>query len=230
MDLRITLACTLAAALAGCHTGPSPTAPQRPAGAATGPAVPLTLRGTATYLERIAVPPGASLRVELLDAGSGARIAETTMRDVAGPPFPFSIDAPAGRTASRHAVRATLLGPQGEAWFETPAPVVAMPGAPVEIRLRRVTAGATPASGGTAAVAQWKCGELVVASRFEADGTRVQLSFAGRSVTLPIARSASGARYADAGGNEFWTKGATGSLSLAGEPRRDCTQVAQPVS
>lgn len=231
MNLRIALACTLSVALAGCHAGPSSTVPQPPTDTvAAGPTVPLTIRGTATYLERIAMPPGASLRVELLDAATGTVVAETTMRDVRGPPIPFSIDAPANRDASRNAVRATLLGPQGEPWFETPAPVAASPGVPVDIRLRRATGGAASAADRVASVTHWKCSGLGVAARFEADAAQVQLSFAGRSMMLPIARSASGARYADAGGNEFWTKGPTGTLSLAGEPRRECTQIAQPTT
>ena len=46
---------------------------------------------------------------------------------------------------------------------------------------------------------------------------------AGKSLTLPLAVSASGARYADAESNEFWTKGqANGLLTLAGQARRSC--------
>ncbi len=40
---------------------------------------------------------------------------------------------------------------------------------------------------------------------------------------MPIAVSASGARYADDAGNEFWTKGDSGTLLLAGEEQRKCS-------
>lgn len=231
MNARATLACALAAALAGCQSGPASTAPQRPSSAAEArPAASVMLHGTATYLERIKMPPGASLRVEALDAASGAALATTTMPDVAGPPIPFSIALPANTgTARGVALRATLLGPQGEPWFETPAPVAATPGGgSVEIRMRRVANPATPApAASNASITHWECGELGVMSRYEADASRVRLSFNGHLLELPLARSASGARYADARGNEFWTKGATGTLALAGEQRRDCVQAAQ---
>jgi putative lipoprotein len=62
-----------------------------------------------------------------------------------------------------------------------------------------------------------------VAFRFRS----VRLSYSGHRLALPIATSASGARYADGRGDEFWTKGATGHLTIAGEPVRDCVQAAQ---
>jgi uncharacterized membrane protein len=65
-------------------------------------------------------------------------------------------------------------------------------------------------------------------SRFGARGTPADLRFNGHALALPIAPAASGARYADGLGNEFWTKGATGRLSLSGEPARDCVEAAQP--
>ena len=231
MSIRTALACALAAALAGCQAGPASTGPRPSSATATPSAASLTLRGAATYLERIKMPPGASLRVEALDAASGAVLATTTMPDVAGPPIPFSIALPANTGATNgFALRATLLGPQGEPWFETPAPVAATPGGDaVEIRMRRVANPATPAPAASdAAIAHWECGELGVMSRYQADPSRVRLSFNGHALELPIARSASGARYADARGNEFWTKGATGTFALVGEARRDCVQAAQP--
>ncbi|WP_133479430.1 MliC family protein [Cognatilysobacter segetis] len=227
MRLRTAFAFAYGAlALAGCTT---PTAPAPPGADARPAPVAETIRGTATYLERIKMPPGASLRVELVDAGSGRTLSTSLMRDVAGPPIPFAIARPAGASpAAGYALRALLLGPRGERWFETPAPV-AVPGTyPVELRLRRVATGESAAPPTPAGVAHWECGELGVMSRYEAGAARVQLAFNGHRLALPIARSASGARYADARGNEFWTKGATGRLALAGEPARDCVEAAQP--
>lgn len=69
---------------------------------------------------------------------------------------------------------------------------------------------------------QWQCDEVHVAARF--DGDRVNLVFSGRHLQLPQAISASGARYADDEGNEFWNKGDTSTFTLAGGSRRDCTR------
>ena len=79
----------------------------------------------------------------------------------------------------------------------------------------------------------WQCQEVGVASTYTADGGHVTLAFSGRELDLPIAISASGARYADDIGNEFWTKGGTGTLSLAAEAgsdtaRRECTRSDRP--
>ncbi|WP_374317983.1 MliC family protein [Pseudoxanthomonas kaohsiungensis] len=54
-------------------------------------------------------------------------------------------------------------------------------------------------------------------------GEPLALAIGDRVLTLPLAVSGSGARYADAEGNELWTKGMEdGRLTLAGEPPRTC--------
>jgi uncharacterized membrane protein/uncharacterized lipoprotein YbaY len=227
MVLRNVVVVLVSVALAACA---APEPPERPVAAPSASAS--TVRGTATYVERVKMPAGAVLRVEMIDAASGAPVATTLVRDVGGPPIPFTIARPSSATpAAGYALRAVLTGPRGERWFETPAAVSAPMGdESVELRMRRVAA-----DGGIAAarpvnprVAHWECGELGVLSRFGAQGAPVDLRFNGRTLSLPSARAASGARYADGDGNEFWMKGATGRLSLAGEPPRDCVEAAQP--
>ena len=225
MDPRTALACC-ALALAGCSLPPTPS--DAPTAARTPPTV-QTVRGTATYAERIKMPPGASLRVELLDAASGRPVASSLSRDVAGPPITFSIArAPGAAPAGAYALRAVLLGPKGERWFETPRPVALTVPDGIELRLRRATGETTVTPPPTVPVAHWECGELGLMSRYDKGAGTVTLAFNGTRRVLPMARSASGARYADAQGNEFWTKGATGHLVLAGEPARDCVEAAQP--
>ncbi len=75
---------------------------------------------------------------------------------------------------------------------------------------------------------RWRCDELLLSATYADERTELFLS--GRKLTLPLAESASGARYADDGGNEFWTKGGEGTLTLAGEEKRDCatTQDVSP--
>ncbi|GAB1595753.1 MliC family protein [Lysobacter claricitrinus] len=213
------------ALLTGCPFAHSPEAASNNAAAPSAAVV----RGNATYVERVKMPPGASLHVELTDAASQAVLASKTLGDVAGPPYPFELHVPSTAHPAGYALRATLSGADGQRWFETPAPVGVTPGgAAVELRMRRVVAEQpTPAVAATGAVAHWECGDLGVMSRFDDAPRQVRLSYNGASLALPITRSASGARYADARGNEFWTKGATGTLALAGEPPRDCVQALQ---
>lgn len=95
--------------------------------------------------------------------------------------------------------------------------------------LARAPAGPTPLPGGAPGdIFHWQCGEIGVASHYLGHADLVELSFSGRTVVLPIAVSASGARFADDRGSEFWTRGDTGSLSLPGEPVRECTRSARP--
>ncbi|AXK72049.1 hypothetical protein DWG18_06975 [Lysobacter sp. TY2-98] len=228
------LACT--ALFAGCNAR-SPDSPSGAAPAASGDAPPpppratasiAPIHGIATYVERIKMPPGASLMVELLDAASGSVATSKTLGDVAGPPYPFELPVPSTPHPAGYAVRATLIGPDGQRWFETPAPVGAMPGGDVvEVRMRRATAGDAAPVEPSGPIAHWECGDLGVMSRFDDTPKQVRLAYNGASLTLPIAMSASGARYADAHGNEFWTKGATGTLTLTGEAARDCVQARQ---
>ena len=92
----------------------------------------------------------------------------------------------------------------------------------------RATAPATPASPDGLAPGErinYQCGDLAVGATFDEQGESMRLSFSGQGLELPIAISASGARYADDAGNEFWGKGMEdATLTLAGEERRDCVR------
>ena len=93
---------------------------------------------------------------------------------------------------------------------------------PVEAAPAASTAAvtATPAAGHQATYA---CGDLEVKVRFDNTADTAVLAIGDRVLTLPLAVSGSGARYADAEGNELWTKGMEdGRLTLAGEPPRTC--------
>ena len=228
MNVRMTTAAALVlVSAASCQATPPEAPPPRP-GAAAAPSAPTAVHGVATYLERVKMPPGASLHVELIDAASGRRISETVVKDVGGPPIPFTLSGPSAAPTSPRALRARLIGPDGQRWFETPAPVaVPSDGTPVELLMRRAVAGNDSPQPASGPIAHWECGELGVMSRFDRAPGQVRLDYNGHTLTLPLARSASGARYADARGSEFWTKGATGTLTLAGEPGRECVQAAQ---
>lgn len=240
-DALLRASCLLALlALTACQ--PRDTADAQTTSSATpAPAPPMTqgahaINGTATYLERIQVPPGASLRVQLIDNlladTPKAILADITLKDVAGPPYAFSLpyDPVKLRPNGMYGLHAALTGPDGRLWFvsDTRVPVEPARNLPVEIRMVRVSAADMPTTAGTGNASHWQCGEARVGATFEQASERVLLSVNGRRLTLPLARSASGARYADADGNEFWTKGDTGTLSLAGEDKQECTRAQGP--
>lgn len=69
------------------------------------------------------------------------------------------------------------------------------------------------------------CGDLAVTATFDAVGA-VDLSLPSGPLTLPKVESASGARYADSQGNEFWSKGEEAMFTLAGQEKRNCVPAA----
>lgn len=68
---------------------------------------------------------------------------------------------------------------------------------------------ATAASG-------FRCGDLLVGVAFDTTADTATLSWSGHRRVLPAVTAASGARYADADGAEFWNKGDEATLTLAG--------------
>lgn len=64
--------------------------------------------------------------------------------------------------------------------------------------------------------ANFRCGDLLVGTVFDNAAGNVTLWINGDRTVLPQAVSASGARYADEAGNEFWNKGDEATLTLDG--------------
>jgi membrane-bound inhibitor of C-type lysozyme len=67
----------------------------------------------------------------------------------------------------------------------------------------------------------YQCGDLAVTATFDGVGA-VDLSYAGGPLTLPQVESASGVRYADQQGNEFWSEGEQATFTFAGKEKRNC--------
>jgi putative lipoprotein len=107
-----------------------------------------TVRGEATYRERIAVPPGAQLEVLLLDVSRAdapsQAISGVTLSEIGQPPYPFEIAYRPDQIVSSHqyVVRARLLH-EGRLLFTTDQayPVITS-GHPSEVQLvlKRVAA------------------------------------------------------------------------------------------
>lgn len=125
-------------ALAACQTTP----PRKPAeGHATTPvrAGSALLRGRANYLERLRLPRGATLEVQLIADDSAATIAMQRFDELRGPPFEFALPYDPARIPAdmRCSLRATLRDANGQLVLFTPNRVEVTPGsdAPVEFRL-----------------------------------------------------------------------------------------------
>lgn len=220
----------LALALAGCQSTP---ADASAGGTAASASSEHAITGTATYRERVKMPPGASLRVQLIDNQLAdtpkAVLSEITMKDVAGPPYRFTLpyDPAKLRDGGVYGLSAALYGPDGQLWFitHTREPFDPIDGTPVELRMQRVP-GPGEAQAVTAAnVTRWNCGDLQVAATFDAASNTTALTLPDRSLSLPHAMAASGARFADGAGSEFWSKGDSAMLTLAGQAKRDCSRV-----
>lgn len=73
----------------------------------------------------------------------------------------------------------------------------------------------------------FQCEDLTVSATYGEGDAPANLVIGDRTLSLNHAESASGARYADDAGNEFWIKGTSeGMLTLAGEKQRNCTIAA----
>jgi len=109
-----------------------------------------TVRGEATYRERIAVPPGAQLEVLLLDVSRADAPSQTiggvTLPDIGQPPYSFEIEYRPDQIVSSHqyVVRARLMH-DGRLLFTTDQayPVITR-GHPTEVQLVLKRVGAPP--------------------------------------------------------------------------------------
>ncbi|KFI27053.1 glycoprotein-polysaccharide metabolism protein [Haematobacter missouriensis] len=115
-----------------------------------GPLSAETLRGTVTYRERMALPPGAEVEVKLLDvsrADAPATIlAETTLRPGHAAPFPFALEYDAAAIAQGHsyALQARITAGERLLFITTTRhPAFENPAGQAEIVVERVTTPAT---------------------------------------------------------------------------------------
>lgn len=226
---RALLGCVVVFALAGCPEKASPP------GAQTEAPIPTEsnfIHGSAYTLERIKIPPGADFSVQLIDTQLAdtpqAVIAETTLEDVAGTPYNFSLqyDPSKIRANGQYALHASLRGVDGNLLFVTDTRVPVTPGDQkvVEFRMVRVSTGDTPQPAAQLQKTSWTCDGMTFDATFDLTGERVDLALPDGALSLPLAVSASGARYVDHRGNEFWTKGDTGTLTRAGGKKAECVR------
>jgi putative lipoprotein len=147
--MRLVPVFALAAMLVACQSVP---APEHGVGApsATTPRA-IVVHGRAFHLERMLVPAGAVLDVQLIDdriadgpdAMRPATVARMSYGDLRSSPYVFDLPLDADRMDAdgRYSVRATLRDAHGRLMFATPSRVPVAPGAasPLELHLVRVT-------------------------------------------------------------------------------------------
>lgn len=129
----------------------------------------------------------------------------------------------AKRAALAVAGLASLLGACRPA---APDTVAAQPAADAPAAVQARESATVAPNPGTPIETHWQCGERRVAARFDPASQTLTLIHERGQLALPQSVSASGARYADANGNEFWSQGNGATLTLSGTPAREC----QPVS
>ncbi|MBR0682792.1 META domain-containing protein [Roseomonas eburnea] len=162
------------------------------------------ITGTVTYRERMALPPGAVLEVDLLDISradaAAERIAAMRIEATAQPPIPFTLTFDASRIDERktYAVAARLLV-GGRVLFRNDVahPVLTRgAGTHAEILLRRV---ATPAGQAALIGPNWIAEDI--GGRGVVDRLRTEITF-----------GAEGRAFGSGGCNRF-----TGGYTLEGE-------------
>lgn len=109
--------------------------------AACGADKTVTVKGEASYLEKIVLPPGSMLRVEVVDtrpSGKTHVIAEDTF-NVTRVPIPFQLEVEAAKIDPNvsYGVRASVRNASEKLEF-TSEPVDLRSPAPLELRLMRV--------------------------------------------------------------------------------------------
>lgn len=206
------------------------------AAGAAAPQAQAELSGTVAYRERIALPKGAVVKVELrdvsrADAPAGV-LAIQTIRTQQQVPIPFALPYDPAKIdqSHRYAVRAEIRT-AGDAlmWTTMDAYPVLTNGAPadgVDIVVKRVVSkdaaaageGYTPnESGITAVFACPTLGRLTVTF----GPGEMQLARAGETRVFSQAPSADGARFTE-GDDEFWNKGDDAMVTLDGV-KETCT-------
>ena len=75
------------------------------------------------------------------------------------------------------------------------------------------------------AVTKWRCGELKIATHFDDESLEsITVETPDRELTLKSMANEDGARFADAAGNEFWSRPGRVTFTRIGQPVLECTK------
>ena len=196
--------------LAGCAGGQAVTSPT------------LSIKGTLTYRERIALPPDSVAVVELRDSSS-ADVAVITEQRIAlagkqvPVPFELSVERAALSAGQHYAVRGAIL--QGAHAHWASAPIAIDPAQPaIDLGMLNMTRLQQP----LAFASKLRCGDQWVRVGMLGD----ILNLVVDEVRYPLRQvvSASGARYEAVGDptTTFWSKGERATLVVKGKAYPEC--------
>nr|WP_272213693.1 META domain-containing protein [Marinicella sp. W31]MDC2879647.1 META domain-containing protein [Marinicella sp. W31] len=176
--------------------------------------------GEVTYRERMALPEDAELAVEVLGfqgAGLGSFFQSTGGGQV---PLAFEVAVPAGVEGE---LSAAIMIDNTIAFI---GETVAIAAGSDDVDIGTVwVSGFTPSGFQTT----WLCGDIQVGVGFHDEMAVVETD--DMIFQLPQAVSADGARFASEDGeNEFWSKGHSAMLRLAGEDYPECAAVGADTS
>ncbi len=150
--MRLALPALAAVLLTACATTPRTPAPQVPSAEST-----TLIEGHAFHLERMRVPAGATLDVQLIDnaladalpvsATPAATIARQRYEISGSSPYAFALPVASARivAGARYSLRASLRDARGHLLFATAARVALTPAARLELRLVRAAPDREPA-------------------------------------------------------------------------------------
>ncbi|MCU0906751.1 MAG: META domain-containing protein [Rhodobacteraceae bacterium] len=164
------------------------------------------LSGAVTYPERIALPEGAEVAVEVLGI-DGATLGFSVF-PAGGLPAPFALTVP-----DRDLVVTVMLVHAGRPFRVAPTQVV--PAGTGDVGLGDLTARVLAAERGLGSTLD--CGPVTVETAFTPDGS-VRMRWGGAVAELPHQPAASGARYGDGRDPEtfVWFKDDAATVSLHG--------------
>lgn len=184
------------------------------------PAAARDITGQVSYRQRIALDPSAELVVEVSGPGgiTGESRAASDGRQV---PLPFAVST--DDTGAQFLRAAILVGGVAQ-WV---APPVAVPAGDEALDLGMIALEPFVPLG---FASRLRCGETELDLGFAGDMARLRLG--GVVHELPLAVSASGARFSDGKDPEtmVWTKGNTALVTIAGHELPECRAVALPAT
>lgn len=185
-----------------------------------------SLAGELHYLERIVMPPGSWIEIELIDEDSDEVLALERIEDTQTPPFTFELDVPAERwrSAADPLVYFTLYLPDGSPRFSAEYRPAAGDDRLPPVRLAAVDMSEDdPEPMDESDWMGWRCGEIPADLRHEG-AESATLALPWRDVQLASVEAASGARY-QGEDHEFWSRGSEqAQLTLPGEDAIECVR------
>lgn len=176
------------------------------------------IAGQMAYRERMALPEGAVLRVEL--RGPEGIAAEASVEaDGRQVPLPFVLTAPGNGPYTLQGALFVGAVPQ---WVSDP---VAVPEGEAALDVGLVTLTPHIAMG---FMSRMRCGTTVIEAGFLDDTARVRVR--GETFVLPQTISGSGARFADGADPEtvFWNRGSNALLTVRGVDFPECVPMIDP--